>query len=105
MEITKALLIGAGTLLIASTAEVLWQQQKIDNQKGELNFMKTNLEICSRNGARLQEALDIQNDFVESMKRKVEVKEAPKFENVIIKDNSCNGELQAYKDLFQELAR
>lgn len=105
MDMAKMLLIGAFTLLIASTAEVLWQQKKIDNLKEELSHKQMNLEVCSSNAAKLQEALNNQNDFIESLERKIEIKDAPKFENVIIKDDTCESELQAYKDLFKELAK
>lgn len=105
MDMAKAALIGAGTLLIASSIEVLWQQRTIDTLKTELAHERMNFEICASNGAKLQEALNNQNDFIESLEHKIEVKEAPKFENVIIRDNTCEAELQAYKDLFKELAK
>lgn len=101
----KMALIGSVTLLIAMSAEALWQQKQLDNLKAELANERMNLSLCSSNAARLQEALNNQNDFVESLKHKIEIKEAPKFENVIIRDNTCEAELQAYKDLFKELAK
>ena len=105
MDMAKMGLVGAVTLLIAMSAEVLWQQKNIDTLKAELAHEHLNAEICSANAAKLQEALNNQNEFIESLEHKIEVKAAPKFENVIIKDNTCEAELQAYKDLFRELAR
>lgn len=101
----KMALIGSVTLLIAMSAEALYQQRQIGNLKSELANERMDLSLCSGNAARLQEALNNQNEFIESLKQKIEIKESPKFENVIIRDNTCESELQAYKDLFKELAR
>lgn len=105
MDMAKMGLVGAITLLIVMSAEVLWQQKNIDTLKAELAHERLNAEICSANAAKLQEALNNQNEFIESLEHKIEVKAAPKFENVTIKDSTCEAELQAYKDLFKELAR
>lgn len=101
----KMALIGSVTLLIAISVEALWQQKQLDELKSELANEHMNLSLCSENVARLQEALNNQNNFVESLKHKIEIKESPKFENIIIRDNTCESELQAYKGLFRELAK
>lgn len=105
MDIAKMALIGATTLLIATSVETLWQQKTIDTLKTEIAHERMNFDICASNAAKLQEALNNQNDFIESLEHKIEVKEAPKFENVIIRDSTCESELQAYKSLFKELAK
>lgn len=105
MDMAKMALIGAISLLIVSTVEILWQQKKIDTLKTEIAHERMNFDICASNAAKLQEALNNQNDFIESLEHKIEVKEAPKFENVIIRDSTCEAELHAYKELFKELAK
>lgn len=101
----KMALIGSVTLLIAMSAEALYQQRQIDNLKSELVNERMFLSLCSSNAAQLQEALNNQNEFIESLERKIEVKAAPKFENITIRDNTCESELRAYKSLFSELAK
>lgn len=87
-----AIIYGA---LALSVIVILWQRNSINSLEHELT-------LCQLSEQNLKSSIDTQNKAIEEMQ--VKIKETPKrdLKHITIKDNTCQSELKAYKELFRE---
>ena len=71
----------------------------------EIAELEAGLQIQKGNTALLQESLQKQNEAFKALEVKATQRDTSAVDKIIIKDSSCEAELQGYKELFKELGK
>lgn len=90
----KMIIALAGALAVSVILN-LFQQNSIDK-------LKHNLTLCQLSETNLKDSINEQNKEIEKMRVKIKATPKRDLQHITIKDNTCESELKAYKDLFKE---
>lgn len=98
MIINKAffiVLILCGVLIIAQQININLKKNEIENLNAKIALLQNDLTL-------LNASLTKQNNALKALELKSTLKplNTQKIEKIFIKDENCNGELNAYKNLF-----
>lgn len=66
---------------------------------------KEKLQIEQANTQTLKQAITRQNNALKALEVKAVHKDTSAIEKIVIKDESCEAQLRAYKEIFKELGR
>lgn len=72
---------------------------------GEIASLEASLQIARENTTTLKVAIDKQNNAIKALEVKATQVNTSAVDRIIIKDSSCEAELQGYKALFKELGK
>lgn len=98
MIINKALIVVLAMLGIV----VIVQQTNLILKKNEIENLNAKIALLQNNLTLLNASLTKQNNALKALELKSTLKplNTQKIEKIFIKDENCNGELNAYKSLF-----
>ena len=98
MIINKALIVVLAMLGIV----VIVQQTNLSFKKNEIKNLNAKIAILQNDLTLLNASLTKQNNALKALELKSTLKplNTQKIEKIFIKDENCNGELNAYKSLF-----
>lgn len=68
-------------------------------------LLKANLELEKANTQNLKLSLEKQNQALKQLQVKATQKDTTKIDRIVVKDSSCEAQLQGYKELFKELGK
>lgn len=87
-----------GVLCILLTASMFWNLW----QKNTITRLESELHLCRLSERNLTETVKTQNEAIEKMRTEVKLVEKRDLNHIVIKDKSCEAQLNAYKSLFEE---
>lgn len=68
-------------------------------------LLKANLELEKANTQNLKLSLEKQNQALKQLQVKATQKDTTKIDRIVVKDSSCQAQLEGYKQLFKELGK
>lgn len=75
------------------------------NALSEIANLEASLQIERENTTTLKMAIDKQNSAIKALEVKATQVNTSAVDKIVIKDSSCEAELQGYKDLFKALGQ
>lgn len=71
----------------------------------EIANLNANLQIEQSNTHLLKQAIAKQNQALKQLEVKATQKDTTTIDRIVVKDSSCEAQLQGYKELFKELGK